>query len=65
MSPSQSSGLSQKRFRYTKNKERAYTFSFTADSNIRQCDGLTWSPGKSQKEAQEDLGTLKKTVTPD
>ena len=29
------------------------------DSNFRQCDGLTWSPGKSQSEGQEDQGTNK------
>ena len=29
------------------------------DSNIRQLDGLTGSPGKSQKEGQKDQRTLK------
>ena len=29
------------------------------DSTVRQCDGLTGSPGKRQKEGQDDQGTLK------
>ena len=29
------------------------------NSNIRRCDGMRGSPGKSQKEGQEDQGTLK------
>ena len=30
-----------------------------ADSHTMRCDGLTGSPGKSQKEGQEDQGRVK------